>query len=51
MRDVVNTGIFSWEHFFLALGLNALYLAGFGAFYLMMLERGRENGRLVRITS
>lgn len=51
MRQVVNAGVFSWGHFFLALGLNALSLAGFGAFYLMMLERGRENGRLVRITS
>jgi ABC-2 type transport system permease protein len=50
MRAVVATGVFSWADFARTLGLNAVYLALFGWFYARMLERGRLNGQLVRMT-
>jgi ABC-2 type transport system permease protein len=50
MRRVVETGTFAWGDFGVGLGLNVLYLAGGMAFCRSMLERGRRNGRLVRMT-
>lgn len=50
MRTVVQSGIFSWKEFALALSMNLFYMMIFAAFYVRMLERGRENGQLVRIT-
>lgn len=50
MRAVVDGGAFPWGSFFTALGLNALYFALAGWFYVAMFERGRRNGQLVRMT-
>ncbi len=50
MRAVVDGGIFSWNHFGMALGLNVFYFVLAGWFYAAMFERGRENGQLVRMT-
>jgi hypothetical protein len=50
MRAVVQTGVFSWPHFAWALGLNGVYALLCIAFYVRMLDRGRENGQLVRMT-
>lgn len=51
MRSVVNTGQFSWTHFWAALGLNVVYMFLGAWFYTRMMERGRHNGQLVRMTS
>lgn len=50
MRAMVRTGDYSWTSFAAALALNLVYLAFFGWFYVRMLERGRQNGQLVRMT-
>jgi ABC-2 type transport system permease protein len=50
MRTLVETGIFPWGHFNTALALNALFMAAGVLFYVRMLERGRVNGQLVRMT-
>jgi ABC-2 type transport system permease protein len=50
MREVIETGAFSWRRAGTALGLNALFIGLFAIFFRSMLERGRANGQLVRIT-
>jgi ABC-2 type transport system permease protein len=50
MRTVVATGGFPWGHFGAALALNAAMMAGAALFYARMIERGRVNGQLVRMT-
>ena len=50
MRKVIDTGLFPWSSFWIALGLNALFTLFFSWFCLRMLERGRENGQLVRMS-
>ena len=49
MRRVVDTGLFPWPSFWAALGLNVLFTMFFSWFCLRMLERGRQNGQLVRM--
>jgi ABC-2 type transport system permease protein len=49
MRRVIDTGRFPWAGFWIALGLNMIFTALFSWFCLRMLERGRENGQLVRM--
>lgn len=49
MRRLVDTGVFDWTSFGLALGLNVLFTAAFTVFAVRMLERGRANGQLVRM--
>ena len=44
-------GGFAWDHFFWACGLNAVCLVLGAMFFARMLELGRENGTLVRISS
>ncbi len=50
MRTLLNNGTFSWANMALIFGLNLLYMAACGWFFAAMLARGRENGRLVRLT-
>ncbi len=50
MRSAVETGAFPWAHFLWALGLNAVGMALAVWFYARMLERGRANGQIVRMT-
>ena len=49
MRHVIDTGHFPWTSFWAALGLNVLFTMFFSWFCLRMLERGRQNGQLVRM--
>jgi ABC-2 type transport system permease protein len=51
MRAAAGGGGFSWTNFGLAFGMNLVFMAGGGWFYVRMLERGRENGQLVRMTA
>ena len=50
LRAVAETEIFPWSHFWAALGLNVLMLFAGAAFYVHMIERGRTNGQIVRMT-
>lgn len=50
MRHVVETGFFPLTTAMRALGLNCVFMLLAVDFYARMLESGRENGRLVRIT-
>ncbi|MBL0058024.1 MAG: ABC transporter permease [Elusimicrobia bacterium] len=50
MRTVIDTGLFPWTSFWAALGLNVLFTLFFSWFCLRMLERGRANGQLVRMS-
>jgi ABC-2 type transport system permease protein len=50
MRDAVQTGAFPWAHFNAALALNVLGMALGVLFYARMLERGRVDGQIVRMT-
>jgi ABC-2 type transport system permease protein len=50
MRRAVETGVFPAASMGAAFGLNLLALAGGTLFYARMLERGRANGQLVRMT-
>jgi ABC-2 type transport system permease protein len=51
MREAAASGVFPWTRFAWSMGLNVLYMAAGAGFALRMLERGRESGRLVRMTA
>lgn len=50
MRQVVETGKLGWDKFWWAFLLNAVHFILFTVFCVRMLERGRDNGQLVRMT-
>jgi ABC-2 type transport system permease protein len=50
MREAIATGGFPWGHFNAALGINLVGMMLCAAFYARMLERGRVNGQIVRMT-
>lgn len=50
MRASISTGVFPWGSFAAASGLNVLMAIGGVWFHARMLERGRENGQIVRMT-
>lgn len=49
MRGLIETGVYDWRSFFIALGLNIVFTILFTWFCVRMLERGRTNGQLVRM--
>jgi ABC-2 type transport system permease protein len=49
MRHVIETQTFDGKGFIISLGLNLIYTTGFTLFCARMLERGRDNGQLVRM--
>jgi ABC-2 type transport system permease protein len=49
MRAVMVEQEFRLDHFFTALGLNALYLVGAGVIFLMSFARARQLGKLVQV--
>lgn len=51
MRRTVATGAFDWGMFAGSLALNAVYTSLFALFAARMLERGRDNGQLVRLAT
>ncbi len=48
MRAVLFDGVFMWNHFFWAVGLNAVMLAGAALFFLYMMKRARIKGLLMQ---
>ena len=51
MREVLATGVFSWEKFLWASGLNVLFLALAGWFFLYMLKVTRRRGLLTKFAT
>lgn len=49
MRDMVLAGAFDWKSFWIGFGLNLLCTGAFALFCARMLDRGGDNGQLVRI--
>ncbi len=49
MRGLANQGAFPWTNFAAASALNVLYIILCGLFCTAMLNRGRENGQIVRM--
>ncbi len=48
MRGVLFDGVFLYDHFTAALGLNVLYLVLTGSFFLFMVRRARARGLLLQ---
>lgn len=49
MRELISSGRFSWQEFFLALGLNALYIAGAITLFMFVYREAKKKGRLARM--
>ncbi|NDD57868.1 MAG: ABC transporter permease [Chlamydiae bacterium] len=44
MRNYLDTGIFRWDYFYSAMGLNLVYFLGTVFLFLFFLEKSREKG-------
>lgn len=51
MREVLKSGVFSWERFAWSLGLNALFLATAGFVFFHMLTLTRRRGLLTKFAT
>jgi len=49
MREIILTGVFNWEYFFISLGLNIFYLAVFGYFFCAMFKSVKRKGLLAKL--
>jgi ABC-2 type transport system permease protein len=51
MRELIRTGVFSWQHFWIAAGLNVLLLAVASWIFLSMLEYTKKQGLLTKFAT
>jgi ABC-2 type transport system permease protein len=51
MREVMATGVFAWDKFFWALGLNAIFLTAAGCVFYYMLTLTRRRGLLTKFAT
>ena len=51
MREVLATGVFSWDKFFWAAGLNLVFLAIAGYIFTYMLHLTRKRGLLTKFAT
>ncbi len=51
MREVMNTGVFAWDKFFWAAGLNVIFLAAAGCVFYWMLTVTRRRGLLTKFAT
>jgi ABC-2 type transport system permease protein len=51
MREVMATGVFAWDKFFMALGLNAIFLTAAGCVFYYMLTLTRRRGLLTKFAT
>jgi ABC-2 type transport system permease protein len=49
MRAVLLQGVFRWDHWWAALGLDALYLAAGALLFALAVRHAREHGALLQM--
>ena len=49
MRQVINTGVFPWQHLTLAVATNGVFIVAILWFFYTMFENVKEQGRLMKL--